>query len=370
MRLAGLPESAAATFEGDDGWRWARANLPEVEACAAGPAGLVPLTASSGAAYAAAAAGADFLGAVEGESRLASLAHRTALASDASMAAWLAAGAAAAGARAWAELSGSAASAEPAARWCAQAGVPLVLLEMGPEASWGMDAAGLSMETERAFSAAALGLGPARLKITSAALEGFEAAGFLAAEPGRITLPASSALRSSPSGSGRAGSGLAEALGTAAAAAAFGLEKLFVFSSAGPLAGLDCHQAWGLGEGAVPAAAGARFFARDCKCVAICPPPRGMALGWLLHAAARNADLTVVAAVGDAAAAETARVALETAGVAFFARLRPADGAPAVQALKAAMRHRGLAFLVVDETAPTAVLRDGVRPLTWEETRA
>ena len=92
--------------------------------------------------------------------------------------------------------------------------------------------------------------------------------------------------------------------------------------------------------------------------------------GELLHAAAHNADLTVVSSVGEGGAAETARIALEAAGAAFFARVRPADGEPAAQALRAALRHRGLAFVLLDEGAPSAVLRDGVRPLAWEESLA
>ncbi|MBI3299021.1 MAG: hypothetical protein HYZ75_12695 [Elusimicrobia bacterium] len=363
VRLAGLPETAAAAVGGVDGWRWARANLPETEPWTQTVVLKAP-EAAPGAAFLASAAGAEFLGAVEGASRLAAYAARPALGADAGMAAWLAAGAATAGARAWVEPAGSPAAADPAARWCAAAGLPLVLVEETP--GWGLGASWLAVAAESAFAAAELGRAPARLTAPAVSLDGFESAGLLPAERAKLDLPEAASVRSGAAASG-APSELAKVFLSAASGGAFGLEDLRVFSAGEPLPGLACRQAWGLAEGAVPAAAGARLFDTRRKCAAVCAPPRGMSLGWLLHAAARNADLAVLAPLGDAAGAQTARAALEAAGTAFFARLRPADGEPAAAVLRAALRHRGLAYVLLDAGAPSAVLRDGVRPRSWEE---
>ncbi|MDE2291863.1 MAG: hypothetical protein KGL53_07250, partial [Elusimicrobia bacterium] len=57
----------------------------------------------------------------------------------------------------------------------------------------------------------------------------------------------------------------------------------------------------------------------------------------------------------------------ESAGAGFIARVRPADGDAAAAALRQALRHRGLAYVQLAEDAPSAVLRDAVRPRTWAE---
>ncbi|MBI5597793.1 MAG: hypothetical protein HY928_17040, partial [Elusimicrobia bacterium] len=159
---------------------------------------------------------------------------------------------------------------------------------------------------------------------------------------------------------------LESALADAASAAFLRPADLFVFSASARRPALAVAQAWGLGEGAAPAAAGARLHDPSRKCVALIPAPRGMALGWLLHLAARNADLVALAEGADAATL----AALGASGLAFHARLRPSDGAPAAAALEAALRHRGLAFVELSEADPTAVLRDALRPQAWEEAPA
>ena len=376
LRLAGAPEEGARAVGGEGAWRWAQANLPAPdETSSRGGSRLFVL---SGAQACVRAAGPDFVSGVEGESLLLPAAPRGAGAADAAMAAWLACGAALAGARSLAE-SGPAES-EPAARWCRDARVPLLLTGGAPAGALGPERlAALAAEALRSAEAEAL---PARIH-AGQALACFESmpqppepgpgAGFPAEAPlrGGPSRPdprpaAFAASVVSPASFLDAGPGALEtALAGAASAAYLRPADLFVFSAAPARLSLRVPQAWGLGEGAAPAGAGARFHDRTRKCAAVIPAPRGMALGWLVHLAARNADLLVIAQGADAAA----RAALTASGLAFHARLRPGDGKAAEAALLAALRHRGLAFLEIS-AEPTAVLSDGVRPRAWEETPA
>ncbi|TBR18131.1 hypothetical protein EPO15_15530 [bacterium] len=378
-RLAGLPEHAAG--RGVDGWGWARANLPA-------PDGEqmpgVPLAALSGAQAMLSEDAAAFVAGVEGESLVAAAAPRRVLAADAGMAAWLAVGAACAGRRSTVELPPGSAT-DAAGRWCAADGLPVLFLNvLGPEARHAMPAgawrkARLAAEERGeplrlevcAHSLSVLSSGPAPEPAPPPAAP-LVGAGRLSRPPGAGPVPSRRPLAAlaepRPAADFLAGGAgaLASALADAASDAALRPEDLFLFSAGDALPGFSSYQVWGLGEGAVPAAAGARLADPRRKCVALAGVPRGTALGWALHAAARNADLLVVAAAADAATAATARKSFEAAGGTFYARLRPEDPA-AGATLSEALRHRGLAFLQLDFSEPTAVLHDAARAPTWEE---
>jgi hypothetical protein len=378
-RLAGLPESAAG--RGLDGWAWARANLPAPEGEEMPGA---PLCALTGAQAMLAEDAAAFVSGVEGESLVAAAAPKGVLAADAGMAAWLAVGAACSGRRSTVELPPGSAT-DAAGRWCAAAGLPVLFLNVLGEGSRHALPAGA---WRRSRLAAEERGEPLRLEACAHSLTSLASlpapepaplSGAVPAGTGRIARPAGAgplptprpltalAVQLPPADFLREGAGpLARALAAGASDAALRPEDLFVFSAGDALAGISAYQAWGLGEGAVPAAAGARLADPRRKCAALTGAPRGTALGWVLHAAARNADLVVVAAPADAAAAETARAAVEAAGGTFYARLRPEDAA-AGGTLSEALRHRGLAFLQLGAAAPTAVLRDAPRVPTWEE---
>lgn len=378
-RMAGLPESAAG--RGLDGWGWARANLPAPEGEEMpGP----PLCALSGAEAMLAEDHAAFVAGVEGESLVAAAAPKRVLAADAGMAAWLAVGAAAAGRRSTVELPPGTAT-DAAGRWCAAAGLPVLFLNvLGGDARHPLPAGAWRKSRLAAEERGE----PLRLEACAHSLASLQSVPAPAPAPDPASPRVGAGRFSRPAGAGpvpsprpmaalalarpaseflKEGAGaLASALAAAASDAALRPEDLFVFSSGDCLSGLDVYQAWGLGEGAAPAAAGARLADPRRKCVALTGAARGTALGWALHAAARNADLVVVAAASDAATAETARASVEAAGGTLYARLRPEDSA-AGATLSEALRHRGLAFIQLDVAAPTAVLRDAARVPTWEE---
>lgn len=378
-RMAGLPESAAG--RGLDGWGWARANLPAPEGEEMPGA---PLAALTGAAAMLAEDHAAFVAGVEGESLVAAAARKGVLAADAGMAAWLAVGAAAAGRRSTVELPPGTAT-DAAGRWCASAGLPVLFLNvLGGDARHPLPAGAWRKSRLAAEERGE----PLRLEVCAHSLAAIQSAP--APEPaldpasprvgaGRLSRPegagpvpsprpmAALAAAQPPARFLKVGAGpLASVLAEAASDAGLRPADLFLFSSGDALQGLDVYQAWGLGEGAAPAAAGARLADPRRKCVALTGAPRGTALGWALHAAARNADLVVVASASDAATAETARASVEAAGGTFYARLRQTDSS-AGATLSEALRHRGLAFIQLDPASPTAVLRDGARFPTWEE---
>lgn len=378
-RLAGLPEPAAG--RGLDGWGWARANLPAPEGEEMPGSPLVALT---GAEAMLAEDAAAFVSGVEGESLVATAARKGVLAADAGMAAWLAVGAACAGRRSAVELPPGAAT-DAAGRWCSAAGLPVLFLNvLGSDARHALPAGAW----RRSRLAAEERGEPLRLEACGRSLMSLfsRPAPDPAPSPavpscggGRLCRPAGAGPLPSPRPMaalaealppaaflGEGAGALSRALAAAAGDAALRPEDLFVFSAGDALAGFTAYQAWGLGEGAAPAAVGARLADPRRKCVALTGAPRGTALGWALHAAGRNADLLVVAGAADAATVQTARAALEGAGVSFYARLRPEDAA-AGATLSEALRHRGLAYLQLDADAPTAVLKDAARVPTWEE---
>lgn len=110
-----------------------------------------------------------------------------------------------------------------------------------------------------------------------------------------------------------------------------------------PASALRCYAVSALEEGALPFGQGARSANPALRVVVLADSVQGMALGWLLEAARRDADLTFL--LFNTAPDPAPLAAVLSAGGTFAARLQLSSGRDHGESLARALRHKGFSFV-------------------------